>query len=173
MGVSGQHHASATLYPGERTPGTHWLGSWVGPRAGLNAEARGKILCRGSNPGRPIRSQALYWLNYPGSSRESIRPNISGCSFREFTLQRRIVFFISLFTTIVTCQMTSGVNTTSLNKSTRIRLWTCGTNTTWQPRSSMNVVRRHSQADVVHSAMISKDCKTDHILSDMLASQLL
>jgi hypothetical protein len=38
MGVSGQRHASATLYPGERTPGTHWIGSWVG----LDKEAGGK-----------------------------------------------------------------------------------------------------------------------------------
>jgi hypothetical protein len=51
-------------------------------RAGLDAEARGKILClsQGSNPGRPVRSQTLYWpytllgsylwhkLCYPGSS---------------------------------------------------------------------------------------------------------
>jgi hypothetical protein len=38
--------------PGERTPGTHCTGGWVGPRAGLDTEARGKILlslCRGSN----------------------------------------------------------------------------------------------------------------------------
>jgi hypothetical protein len=42
--------------PGERTPGTHCTGGWVGPRAGLDTEARGKILCprRGSNPDRPI-----------------------------------------------------------------------------------------------------------------------
>jgi hypothetical protein len=26
MGMSGQHHAPAALYPGERTPGTHWTG---------------------------------------------------------------------------------------------------------------------------------------------------
>jgi hypothetical protein len=26
--------------PGERTPGTHWTGGWVGPRAGLDAGAR-------------------------------------------------------------------------------------------------------------------------------------
>jgi hypothetical protein len=27
--------------PGERAPGTHWIGSWVGPRAGLDdVEAR-------------------------------------------------------------------------------------------------------------------------------------
>jgi hypothetical protein len=42
--------------PGERTPGTHCTGGWVGPRAGLDREARGKILCpcRGSNPDRPV-----------------------------------------------------------------------------------------------------------------------
>jgi hypothetical protein len=42
--------------PGERTPGTHCTGGWVGPRAGLDTEARGKILwpCRGSNPDRPV-----------------------------------------------------------------------------------------------------------------------
>jgi hypothetical protein len=42
--------------PGERTPDTHWTGGWVGPRAGLNTEARGKINClsRGSNLDRPV-----------------------------------------------------------------------------------------------------------------------
>jgi hypothetical protein len=42
--------------PGERTPGTHCTGGWVGPRAGMDTEARGKILCpcRGSNPDRPV-----------------------------------------------------------------------------------------------------------------------
>jgi hypothetical protein len=48
--------------PGERTPGTHCTGGWVGPRAGLDIEARGKILCpcRGSNPDRPVvRSSSL------------------------------------------------------------------------------------------------------------------
>jgi hypothetical protein len=43
MGVSGQHNAPAALYPGERTPGTHWTGGWVGLRAGLDAEARKKF----------------------------------------------------------------------------------------------------------------------------------
>jgi hypothetical protein len=38
--------------PEERTPGTQCTGGWVGPRAGLDTEARGKILCpcRWSNP---------------------------------------------------------------------------------------------------------------------------
>jgi hypothetical protein len=55
--------------PRERTPGTHCTGSWAGPRASLDAKARGKILClcRGSNPDRPVCSQTLYWLSYPGS----------------------------------------------------------------------------------------------------------
>jgi hypothetical protein len=43
MGVSGQRH---TPWPpfivGERTPGTHWAGGWVGPIAGLDTEVRGK-----------------------------------------------------------------------------------------------------------------------------------
>ena len=36
MGVGGQRHAPAALPPGNR-PGTHCIGGWVGPRAGLNA----------------------------------------------------------------------------------------------------------------------------------------
>jgi hypothetical protein len=42
--------------PGERIPGTHCTGGWVGPRAGLDTEDRGKILCpcRGSNPDHPV-----------------------------------------------------------------------------------------------------------------------
>jgi hypothetical protein len=44
------------LAPGERTHGTHCTGGWVGPRAGLDTENWGKILCpcRGSNPDRPV-----------------------------------------------------------------------------------------------------------------------
>jgi hypothetical protein len=44
MEVSGQHRAPATLCPRGKDPGTHWTGGWVGPRAGLDAGARGKIL---------------------------------------------------------------------------------------------------------------------------------
>jgi hypothetical protein len=56
--------------PGERTPGTHCTGGWVGPRAGLDTETRGKILSslpgiEPRSPGRPARSQTLYWLSYP------------------------------------------------------------------------------------------------------------
>jgi hypothetical protein len=42
----------ATFYPQERTTSTNWIGGWVGLRAGLDTEARQKILylCWGSNP---------------------------------------------------------------------------------------------------------------------------
>jgi hypothetical protein len=45
------------LPPDKGPPGTHYTGGWVGLRAGLDTEDRGKIvdLCRGSNPGRPVR----------------------------------------------------------------------------------------------------------------------
>jgi hypothetical protein len=49
--------------PGERTPGTHCTGGWVGPRAGLDTEARGTILCprRESNPDRPDQFVFPLW----------------------------------------------------------------------------------------------------------------
>jgi hypothetical protein len=44
MGVSGQRQAPAALYRRGKDPGAHWIGGWVGPRAGLDTEARGKVL---------------------------------------------------------------------------------------------------------------------------------
>jgi hypothetical protein len=42
--------------PGERAPGTHWIGGWVDPRAGFDAVEKTKILhSREWNPGRPAR----------------------------------------------------------------------------------------------------------------------
>jgi hypothetical protein len=66
MGVSGHQHALALLHLWERTPGTHWIGGWVGLRAGLDTEARRKIICpcRGSNPGHRVWRQILYCLSY-------------------------------------------------------------------------------------------------------------
>jgi hypothetical protein len=42
--------------PGERTPGTHCTGGWVGPKAGMDIEVRRKIscICRGSKLDRPV-----------------------------------------------------------------------------------------------------------------------
>jgi hypothetical protein len=42
MGVSGQDHAPHRSLPQGKTPGTHCIGDWVGLRAGLDTEARGK-----------------------------------------------------------------------------------------------------------------------------------
>jgi len=58
MEVTGQLHAPATLPPGERAPLTHWIGDWMGPRAGLDAMMRGKktLLCQELNFGRPSHS---------------------------------------------------------------------------------------------------------------------
>jgi hypothetical protein len=62
MGVSGQHHAPPALYPRGKDPPV--------PRAGLDTEVRGKIISplpgiEPGSPGRPARSQTLYWLSYP------------------------------------------------------------------------------------------------------------
>jgi hypothetical protein len=53
MRVGGQLHAPAALLPGKR-PGTHCIGGWVGPRAGLDG-------CGKSRPHRiPIRTSLIF-----------------------------------------------------------------------------------------------------------------
>jgi hypothetical protein len=58
---SGQRHAAAALPSRKDTRCPFWIGGSMGLRAGLDTEARGKILClcRESKPGRPVSSQAL------------------------------------------------------------------------------------------------------------------
>jgi hypothetical protein len=57
--------------PRERPPGTHWIGGWVGLRAGLDDLERRKFLTLPGlelrHHGRPARSYSLYRLRYPGS----------------------------------------------------------------------------------------------------------
>jgi hypothetical protein len=64
MEVSGQRHDPAALCPGERTPGTHFTGGWVGLRAGLDTEVKGEILCpcRGSKPDRSLVQSVVNTL---------------------------------------------------------------------------------------------------------------
>jgi hypothetical protein len=54
---------------GGRAPGTHWIGSWVDPRAGLDDLEKRKLLTLPGfklRPlGRPSHSQSLYRLQYP------------------------------------------------------------------------------------------------------------
>ena len=62
MGVSGQQHAPAALFPRERHC-TDFTGGWVGPRAGL--DGCGKSRPRGfRSPYRQARSESLYRLSY-------------------------------------------------------------------------------------------------------------
>jgi hypothetical protein len=54
--------------PGERAPGTHWVGGWVGPR--LNDVEKKKFLALLGLELRPFirpaRSQSPYRLRHPG-----------------------------------------------------------------------------------------------------------
>jgi hypothetical protein len=65
--VSGQLHAPAAL-PRERAPGTHFIGGWVDPRAGLDDMEKWKFLTLPElelpPPGLPARIQSLYRLSY-------------------------------------------------------------------------------------------------------------
>jgi hypothetical protein len=75
MGVSGQRHAPAALYPREKDPGTHWTGDCVGPRAGLDTEVGGKVscLCGGSNLDRPVvQSVARHYTDWATPAPEII-----------------------------------------------------------------------------------------------------
>jgi hypothetical protein len=53
----------------ERATGTHWIGGWVDPRAGLDTVEKRKFLTVPGlelRPfGRPACCQLLYWLHYP------------------------------------------------------------------------------------------------------------
>jgi hypothetical protein len=68
--MSGQLHALAALPPGKEL-GTHCIGGWVDPRAGLDDVEKGKFLTILGLELRPLshpaHSQLLYRLRYPGS----------------------------------------------------------------------------------------------------------
>jgi hypothetical protein len=55
----------------ERAPGTHWIGGWVDPRAGLDDVKKRNFLTplglELRSLGCPARSQSLYRLRYPRS----------------------------------------------------------------------------------------------------------
>jgi hypothetical protein len=57
---------------GEKTPGTHWIEGWLGPRTGLDDVEKRKFLTlpglKLRHLGCPALSQSLYRLRYPGSS---------------------------------------------------------------------------------------------------------
>jgi hypothetical protein len=56
--------------PGETASGTHWIESWVDPRAGLDAVEKRIILpYQESISGFPAGNLSLYRLSYPGSEK--------------------------------------------------------------------------------------------------------
>jgi hypothetical protein len=51
------------ITPGERAPGTHWKGGWMGPRTGLDDMKRKFLTLTGLELRplcRPARNQSLY-----------------------------------------------------------------------------------------------------------------
>jgi len=66
MRVGGQRHAPAVLHPGKRA-GTHRIGGWVGPRAGLDECGKFRPPHTGIRfPDRQARIESLYRLSYRG-----------------------------------------------------------------------------------------------------------
>jgi hypothetical protein len=69
--VGGEWLASrpGRVTPGKTAPGTHWIGGWVDPRAGLDDVGKRKSLTLPVLEFRPLgcraRSQSLYRLHYP------------------------------------------------------------------------------------------------------------
>jgi hypothetical protein len=70
--VGGEWSASrpSRFTPIDRVPGTHWIGGWVGPRAGLEDVERRKILLVLGLELRPLSHpahvQLLHQLSYLG-----------------------------------------------------------------------------------------------------------
>jgi hypothetical protein len=56
MGVWSASSSGRALPPVKRHSITHWLGSWVGLRAGLDTEARGKILASAGDRAPVVQS---------------------------------------------------------------------------------------------------------------------
>jgi hypothetical protein len=75
--VSGRLRAPAALPPEERDPDIHWIGGWVGSRAGSDTVAKRKIPSpfRESNHNLPARS-LIGKLSYPGPPRLGLEDNI-------------------------------------------------------------------------------------------------
>jgi hypothetical protein len=66
-----RHWSASCLSPKKkRSPRTHWIRGWVGPTTGLDDVEMRKILpllgLELQSLGRPVHSQSLYRLRYPG-----------------------------------------------------------------------------------------------------------
>jgi hypothetical protein len=54
---------------GERAGCTHWVGGWVGRRAGLDTVEKRKIICPCGELNHVLPDRTSYRLSYPGSSK--------------------------------------------------------------------------------------------------------
>jgi len=67
MGLCGQHHAWAAVYPG-KNPGADWIYRWVGLRAGLDFLKHRRVSLPADirTPDRPTRRRNLTSTNGRG-----------------------------------------------------------------------------------------------------------
>jgi hypothetical protein len=68
MDVSGQLHDFPAFTPGERAPGTHWVGVWVGPTASLDAWRKEKS-CTAWNRTRAAQPAACRYADWDALAR--------------------------------------------------------------------------------------------------------
>jgi hypothetical protein len=72
--------SSCRFTTGGRSPGTHWIGGWLGPRAGLDDVEKRTFLALPGLEFRPLgraaRSQSLYRLRSPSSFQLMFRETI-------------------------------------------------------------------------------------------------
>ena len=60
MGVASQRHAPAALPPGKR-PGTHFIGCWVSPRAGLDGCGKSRPPLGFDPQTQPVANRYTDW----------------------------------------------------------------------------------------------------------------
>jgi hypothetical protein len=106
--VGGEWSASrpGRYTPGERAPGSHWIGGWVGPRTGLDDVEKRKFLTLPGLELRPLccpaRSQSLCRLSYLGSCLVAVRYKIifHTCEVSLYRLKYDIFTTISIFSSL-------------------------------------------------------------------------
>jgi hypothetical protein len=99
--MNSQLHAPSRFTPGEGALGIHWVGSWVGRRARLEAVERRKTSCpsRELIIGRPVWSPSIYWLSYPGSIiTPSQKSSLSAGMYRKLCLNLVCVCVCIIYT---------------------------------------------------------------------------
>jgi hypothetical protein len=94
-------HPGRALHPRLDIHGTHWIGGWAGLRAGLGAEARGKILClcRGSNPGTPVVQSVIRHNTAVGTLPWSVVKDVS-TFFSDWSIATNSLFDTFLTSTV-------------------------------------------------------------------------